>query len=1036
MMPWETNRAMMQDVDKLPHGPSWTVQAYEIPGDLGTETAESWCQNAFKAVKTLLGDKLLGKHIQFKAYRKYTSEDGTERIRDEIFTADWMWRTQDAIPDPHATVISVIISSDETKLTTFSGDKKAHPVYLTIGNIPKRLRRRISKRANILIGYLPVPKLDCISDKEQRKATRRKLFHTCMKNILQPLQDAIDAGGIEVRCADGGVRRIYPCLAAYIADFPEQCKVACTRTTHCPLCTVHPDERGNYKDAPPRQATVILEAQEKHKTTGSAMFERLGLFQVKPFWDEFPYVDVGCFLTPDLLHQLHKGVLKDHLTKWATHILGKAVIDERHKSMPEYHGMRHFKNGISAVSQWTGRELKEMAKVLLPVISDAADRSVVVAARALLDFVYLAHSSSLTDSELDAMDTALRTFHEHKEIFCVRGAVKTKKAFHGIPKIHMIRHYVRLIRELGTADGYNTETSKRLHIDFAKMGYRASNKVNATKQMALYIQRTEALAMHAAYLESEGKVIPDAPKLRVNGRDEEDLEDEEGGWDEWDEEEEEYQDAIDDAALRVGVAVTFDEWLINGRPVPGSGRGGTWEVEEPHEGVNAAADPPLYHPVPEYVITKTPTVSNVSLDYLAEEHGATKLLTSLRTFVKRVRPGTRRHDIPSDIKLNVWSRVRLVHSPAPFKPSEGPTLNVMRAWPEKVDVFERVSRPPRFDTVLVLTDPGNSGIHRYRVARVRAIFEIPDRYDLYKGELVYVEMFNEIPPRPEAPIGLFTSTRSIQSGSRITAVFPLSKIRLTCHLAPRYRTFNIQPDEILYHSDVLQLCETFFINVFASYFWYELIRHWGQQGGDTPWTTAGMKLPKTLACPGLSILFALFVLNSISCCAALPHVFFIFTPTLAPPLSFVLLAAHASFTPSPSERVLDVSAMVLVSDHYGTSNELERTVSSPAFVDHRRLAVQQGANLLDVNSSGAALGLTPGPNERCVEHAADPECARFAAWVPCGACTLVWGSSGLYLYLCNEANHSTDISALLLLPSLSLLPYLMAQSLCGSAICI
>ncbi|KAG9121078.1 hypothetical protein FRC07_003110, partial [Ceratobasidium sp. 392] len=59
MMPWDTNRAMMQDVDKLPHGPDWTVQAYEIPGDLGTKTAEAWCRNAFKAVKKLLGDKLL-----------------------------------------------------------------------------------------------------------------------------------------------------------------------------------------------------------------------------------------------------------------------------------------------------------------------------------------------------------------------------------------------------------------------------------------------------------------------------------------------------------------------------------------------------------------------------------------------------------------------------------------------------------------------------------------------------------------------------------------------------------------------------------------------------------------------------------------------------------------------------------------------------------------------------------------------------------------------------------------------------------------
>ncbi|KAG8724026.1 hypothetical protein FRC12_024380 [Ceratobasidium sp. 428] len=216
--------------------------------------------------------------------------------------------------------------------------------------------------------------------------------------------------------------------------------------------------------------------------------------------------------------------------------------------MPEHHGMRHFKNGITSVSQWTGRELKEMAKTLLPVISDAEDPHVVIAARALLDFAYLAHSSSLSDSELEAMETALRTFHEHKYVFKRAGAVKTKKAFHGIPKIHMIQHYSYLIRQLGTPDGYNTETSERLHIDFAKMGYRASNKVNATKQMALYIQRMEALAMHATYLEELGRAIPDPLPLRLDRDEEEGQEGED--WDEWhDEEEEEYQDVIDDAAL-------------------------------------------------------------------------------------------------------------------------------------------------------------------------------------------------------------------------------------------------------------------------------------------------------------------------------------------------------------------------------------------------------------------------------------------------------------------------------------------------------
>ncbi|KAG8728703.1 hypothetical protein FRC10_004637 [Ceratobasidium sp. 414] len=482
MMPWKNNRELVKDVDKLPHGPDWSVRAMSIEGSKGMEVVEFWGCNAMDAVKSMVGSKQLGPHMAWKPVRKWKTRERKERIRDEAFTADFMWRTQDKIKDPNATVVGCIVLLDETKLTTFSGDKKAHPVYISLTNTPKAVHRRISKRVNMLIGYLPVPKLDCEPNKEKRRKIRRALFHQCLEQLLKPLVEACK-GGEEVSCWDGGVRRIYPVLSSYIADFPEQCKVACTKTTHCPLCTIKLSKRGDLGDTPLRTRNGVIGAMEEHQATGSAKFNRLGLWDVPPFWEGHPYVDVGCLMTPDLLHQLHKGVLKDHLTKWVAHIIGKQTMDERHTSMPEYHGMRHFKHGILAVSQWTGRELKEMAKILLPVASDA-NPCVVRAARALLDFVYLAHSSSLTD-----------------RIFRLEGAVTTQRAFHGIPKIHMISHYVHLIRELGTPDGYNTETSERLHINFTKMGYQVSNKVNAVKQMALYIQRLEAIEMHTAHLE-------------------------------------------------------------------------------------------------------------------------------------------------------------------------------------------------------------------------------------------------------------------------------------------------------------------------------------------------------------------------------------------------------------------------------------------------------------------------------------------------------------------------------------------------------
>ena len=69
-----------------------------------------------------------------------------------------------------------------------------------------------------------------------------------------------------------------------------------------------------------------------------------------------------------------------------------------------------------------------------------------------------------------------------------------------IPKIHQMLHYAEAIRSHGTADGYNTEASERLHIDYAKEGYRASNKKDYIKQMTVWLGRQEAVSRFQAHL--------------------------------------------------------------------------------------------------------------------------------------------------------------------------------------------------------------------------------------------------------------------------------------------------------------------------------------------------------------------------------------------------------------------------------------------------------------------------------------------------------------------------------------------------------
>jgi Plavaka transposase len=405
---------------------------------------------------------------------------------------------------PGATVVPLLISSDKTQLTVFRG-KTAYPIYMGIGNIPKDIRRKPSRSAQMLIGYIPTSKLEGMTNKAARRRALANMFHSCMEKVLNPIRSCGETG-LVIMCGDGTWRRCHPIFATFVGDYPEQTLVSCTYSGRCPKCSVPHDQLGEYNFFPRRSYAVAIDTyfladedvQGFHPACRAA-----GLKPVyHPFWQFLPLTDIFLAITPDILHQLLQGVIK-HLVAWLTHpdLFGVTNVNARCWSLPPNHHITLFMKGLP-FSRVTGKEHKDICRILiglitdLPILGGHSPVRVVRAVRAILDFVYLAQYPSHTTDTLNLLEHSLTQFHDNKDTFIALGVRENFL----IPKIHSMLHYKSSITLFGTTDNYNTEQSERLHIDMAKNAYRASNRKDEYPQMTAWLERREKMHTHAAFI--------------------------------------------------------------------------------------------------------------------------------------------------------------------------------------------------------------------------------------------------------------------------------------------------------------------------------------------------------------------------------------------------------------------------------------------------------------------------------------------------------------------------------------------------------
>ena len=84
---FKSNYQLVKTVDKLQTGPGWYCEIIDLAGNQVRE-------DPVECVNELIGNPSFKDYISYVPEHVYTVDAGQDRIYDEMWTADWWWKTQ------------------------------------------------------------------------------------------------------------------------------------------------------------------------------------------------------------------------------------------------------------------------------------------------------------------------------------------------------------------------------------------------------------------------------------------------------------------------------------------------------------------------------------------------------------------------------------------------------------------------------------------------------------------------------------------------------------------------------------------------------------------------------------------------------------------------------------------------------------------------------------------------------------------------------------------------------------------------------
>jgi hypothetical protein len=527
--------------------PSWSI-GREALADKTIATFKY--RNPIDLIEYLLSQRVYKDDLVYSPVREFRDD---ARLYSELHTADWWWNTQLSLPREDGTVVPVILGSDATHLTQFSGGKKAWPIYLTIGNILSSVRNKPSSCAIMLLALLPI---------SASAMANRDVIHRILTHILSPLNQ-YSSSGLWVTCADLLDRICYPRIVGWIADHKENCLLYHIKNNLCPVCEI---DHGNMGSGEIGASRDYLLYQRYYNNGEQSELDAVNVHPIPAslFWS-INFLSNPLPWKPDLLHILFLGLFK-HLMEWLEDFLKHHGRFKRFnylwKSIEPYPNIHTPTKCYNEISQWQGREMRSFSRIIhaclaaslshpSPTAGSSQKRlftKAISCTSALVDFSLIASYKSHDEETLKYLDEYLQAFHTHKDIFLQfranrsaraaadaagketrrvlagqqaidrsprlnkrrrtaeeihmeileqRQAVLEEMSDFNFPKLHMLSHFSDSIKLFGSLPMWSTESMEAAHKYQVKDGYRASNKGKTyEEQFIKYHTKRQTVRIH------------------------------------------------------------------------------------------------------------------------------------------------------------------------------------------------------------------------------------------------------------------------------------------------------------------------------------------------------------------------------------------------------------------------------------------------------------------------------------------------------------------------------------------------------------